>query len=54
MLSLERRQQEDQRSLGELFFLTCDELSDITIEKSLMLIMETILQAIEDKLFLNK
>lgn len=54
MLSLERRQNEDQRSLGELFLLTCDELDDITAEKSLMLIMKTLIQAIEDRLFLTK
>jgi hypothetical protein len=34
MLSLERRQNEDHRSLGELFLLTCDELTDITVEIS--------------------
>jgi len=54
MLSLERRQNEDQRSLGELFLLTCDELTDITVEKSLMLIMETLIKVIEDHLFLTK
>lgn len=54
MLSLERRQNEDQRSLGELFLLTCDELTDITVEKSLMLIMEILIKAIEDRLFLTK
>ena len=54
MLSLERRQNEDDRSLGELFFLTCDEIADITVKESLMIIMETMLKVFEDRCFLTK
>lgn len=54
MLSLERRQNEDPRSLGELFYLTCDELADITFETALLIIMEILIQAIKDNLFLTK
>jgi hypothetical protein len=34
MLALERRKDEDERTLGELFFFFCDELSDITFSES--------------------
>lgn len=39
ILSVEKRRQEDPRSLGELFYLGFDEISDIQFEQALLLIM---------------
>jgi len=39
ILSLEKRKQQDPRSLGELFFVSFDEVSDIKFEQAIMLIM---------------
>ncbi|MDY2594196.1 MAG: transposase, partial [Oliverpabstia sp.] len=35
LLSIEQRQNEDQRTLGELFFFLVDEMADITFCRSL-------------------
>ena len=39
ILSLEKRKKQDPRSLGELFFVSFDEASDIKFEQAIMLIM---------------
>ena len=39
ILSYEKRVQDDPRTLGELFYLGCDEASDVKFEWALMLIM---------------
>ena len=39
ILSVEKRKQQDPRSLGELFFVSFDEASDIKFEQAIMLIM---------------
>lgn len=40
MLSVENRESQDERSLGELFLYFSDELTDITWLESLKLLME--------------
>jgi hypothetical protein len=52
MLALENRMQKDDRSIGELFFHNCDELSDITWIESFSLLMETFLEVSVEKYFL--
>jgi hypothetical protein len=52
MLALENRMQKDDRSIGELFFYNCDELSDITWIESFRLLMETFLEVTAEKYFL--
>lgn len=46
MIALEQRRNEDDRSLGELFFLFTDELADITFAESLRIIMQTMIECI--------
>jgi len=46
MIALEQRREEDERSLGELFFRFTDELADITFAESLRIIMKTMLECI--------
>lgn len=53
MLSVEHRATNDDRSLGEIFFHFCDELSDISSEKALYLIINAVLKTVQDKLFLT-
>jgi hypothetical protein len=52
MLSLEHRIRKDDRSLGELFFHNCDELSDITWIESFRLLMETFAEVVAEKYML--
>jgi hypothetical protein len=53
-LALERRQNIDDRTLGELFFIMCDELNDISFAQALELIFSTIEQCMNDYLCLAK
>ena len=46
MLALEQRKNEDERTLGELFFFFCDELSDITFCESLRIILKAVFESI--------
>jgi hypothetical protein len=48
ILSLEKRKQEDPRSLGELFFLGFDEVSDIRFEQAIMLLMSLLADTLQD------
>lgn len=48
MLSIEKRSHEDDRSMGELFYLITDELADITFNKSMTLLMQALLDTLID------
>jgi hypothetical protein len=48
ILSVEKRRQEDPRSLGELFFHGFDEVSDIQFEQALLFIMELLADILTD------
>jgi hypothetical protein len=54
MLALENRAQRDDRTFGKMFYATCDELSDITLAESLLLLMKAFLDAVMEKLFLTE
>jgi hypothetical protein len=53
ILSVENRENKDIRSIGELFFITCDELQDITFSESLSIILEAFIETLQDMLFLT-
>ena len=53
ILAVEKRQNEDPRSLGELFFLTCDEAADIRIADALALVLELLKGTLNECLFLS-
>ena len=40
MLALESRNSNDPRTIGDLFYYTCDEIEDIKFSTSLMLIID--------------
>lgn len=54
MLAAEQRVQTDEKSLGELFYLLCDELPDITWLESLRILMDILTQVVSEKLFLSE
>lgn len=53
MLALEERERTDDRSIGGMFLLLCDELDDITLAKSLELLMNIYTDFLEDYLLLD-
>ena len=53
LLALEQRKNQDQRTLGELFFFLVDEMADITFSHSLCLIIDAMLASIQELLKLS-
>lgn len=53
MLAVENRQTTDSRTLGEIFYLVSDELSDITWIESFHMIIQIFMKTISDKLSLT-
>lgn len=54
ILALDKRQNEDPRALGELFFLCYDEVVDIKFAEALELILNLLRDVLQDVLFLTK
>ena len=50
MLALAKRENEDVRSLGGLFYLVADEMQDKTFSESMLLILDALLASVEDAL----
>lgn len=53
IIALEQRRNEDQRTLGELFFLIVDELADITFARSLSIIVDAMFASLQATLRLT-
>ena len=53
LLAMEQRQNEDQRTLGELFFFLVDEMADITFSKSLSILMDALMASLQEILKLS-
>lgn len=53
LLALEQRKNEDQRTLGELFFYLIDEMADITFSRSLGIIMTAMIASLQEILKLS-
>lgn len=49
---MEQRQNEDQRTLGELFFLV-DKMADITFSRSISILIDALMTSLQDILKLN-
>ena len=47
LLAMEQRQNEDQRTLGELFFFLVDEMADITFNRSLGILMDALMASLQ-------
>ena len=48
MIAYEQRCNEDERTLGEIFFYFIDELADITFGESFKIIMEAMIESIRE------
>ena len=53
LLAMEQRQNEDQRTLGELFFFLVDEMADITFCRSLSILMDALKASLQEILKLS-
>ena len=53
LLSVEKRLNEDDRTVGELFFIMVDELQDITFNQSMAIILQAFLDSIQELLHLS-
>ena len=53
LFAMEQRQNEDQRTLGELFFLLVDEMTDITFNRSLGILMAALMASLQEILKLS-
>lgn len=53
LLSVEKRIDEDDRTAGELFYLMCDELQDITFSQSMSIIVQAFLDSVMESLRLT-
>ena len=54
LLAMEQRQNEDQRTLGELFFFLVDEMADITFSRSLCILMDALMASLQEILKLSE
>ena len=53
LLAVEQRQNEYQRTLGELFFFLVDEMTDITFSRSLGILMDALMASLQEILKLS-
>lgn len=53
-LALAQRENTDDRSLGEIFYMMCQELEDIRFSSALKLLMTVMLESLLDKFILKK
>lgn len=53
LLATEQRQNEDQRTLGKLFFFLVDEMADITFCRSLGILMDALMASLQENLKLS-
>lgn len=51
--AMEQRQNDDQRTLGELFFFLVDEMADITFCHSLRILMDALMASLQEILRLS-
>jgi hypothetical protein len=53
LLAMEQRQNDDQRTLGELFFFLVDEMADITFARSIGILMDALIASLQEILKLS-
>lgn len=53
MLAVENRNNKDERTMGELFFLVHDELQDVNFSEVLKVILDILKEALQNLLFLT-
>jgi len=53
MLMLEAREQSDSKTLGNLFFLYCEELKDISFAEAILIFLDVLKEALKNELMLT-
>ena len=53
LIAVETRTDKDDRTGGEIFFMLCDEIEDISFNRSIMLILQAVFEVITGKLCLD-
>ena len=53
LIAMEQLQNEDQRTLGELFFFLVDEMADITFSRSFSILMDALMASLQEILKLS-
>ena len=53
LIAVETRTNNDGRTGGEIFFMLCDEIEDISFNRSLMLIFQAVIEVTTEKLCLD-
>ena len=53
LIAMEQRQNEDQKTLGELFFFLVDEMADITFSRSLVILIDALMASLQVSLKLS-
>ena len=48
LIAMEQRQNEDKRTLGELFFFLVDEMADITFSRSFSILMDALMSSLQE------
>ena len=48
MLAVQKRDNEDERTLGELFYLAIDEMADISFSESMLIIIEAMRNSMKE------
>jgi len=54
MLALGAREEKDPKTLGELFYLCCDEIEDIRFAEAVLLIMELFASTLNKQFLLSE
>lgn len=48
MLAVQKRDNEDERTLGELFYLAIDEMADISFSESMLILIEAMRNSMKE------
>lgn len=51
MLAVQKRDNEDKRTLGELFYLAIDEMADISFSESMLILIEDMAQSVGEIIY---
>jgi hypothetical protein len=54
LLAMESRENEDQRSIGHLFYICCDELEDIKFASAILLLIDLFRSVAQEVLILTE
>lgn len=51
MLAVQKRDNEDERTLGELFYLAIDEMADISFSESMLILIEAMTNSMKEIIY---